>query len=72
MLVHLIDSQREKLDLRRLLQRVVDPQGLALTHPQLSCDNHMTELHEQYKQVEEEHLIKVIEKLDASFGKIIR
>ena len=35
------------------------------------CDNHMilTELHEQYKQVEEEYL-KVIEKFDVSSGKI--
>ena len=56
--------QREKLDLKRL-HGVVDPQELALTHPQVSCEDHMTELHEQYKQVEDEYL-KVIEKLAAS------
>ena len=56
--------QREKLDLKRL-HGVVDPQELALTHPQVSCEDHMTELHEQYKQVEDEYL-KVIEKLATS------
>ena len=43
----------------------MDPQELALTHPQVSCEDHMTELHEQYKGVEEEYL-KIIEKLAAS------
>ena len=58
--------QREKLDLKRLYDSgLVDPQELALTHPQVSCEDHMTELHEQYKEVEEEYL-KVIEKLATS------
>ena len=52
------------MDLQRL-HGVVDPQELALTHPQVSCEDHMTELHEQYKGVEEEYL-RLIEKLAAS------
>ena len=47
------------------LRGVVDPQELASTHPQVSVEDHMTELHELYKKVEGDYL-KVIEKLAVS------
>ncbi len=43
----------------------MDPAELALTHPQLSHDDHLTQLHQAYKELEAEY-IKVIEKLAAA------
>lgn len=64
MLVWSAFLQREKIDLKRL-KRFVDPIQLALTHPQLSHEEHVTELHKDYKALEEEYM-KVVEKLSAS------
>ncbi len=56
--------QREQRDLKKLRQ-VMDPAELALTHPQLSHDDHLTQLHQAYKELEAEYM-KVIEKLAAA------
>ena len=43
----------------------MDPAELALSHPPISHDDHMTQLHQEYKVLEEEYL-NVIEKLAAT------
>ncbi len=44
------------------VQDFVDPTELALTHPQVSHEDHMTQLHQDYKALEGEYL-NIIEKL---------
>ncbi len=56
--------QREQRDLRKL-RKVMDPSELALTHPQMSHEEHVTQLHQAYKELEAEYR-KVIEKLAAT------
>ena len=56
--------QREQRDLHKL-QKVMDPVELALTHPPVSHDSHMTQLQDGYRQLEEDYLT-VIEKLAAA------
>ena len=43
----------------------MDPVELALTHPPVSHDRHMTQLQDGYRQLEEDYLT-VIEKLAAA------
>lgn len=47
------------------LQKLVTPEELAMTHPQLSHDEHTTQLDLAYKSLEEDYL-KVLEKLACS------
>lgn len=55
--------QREQRDLVKLRQ-VMDPVELALTHPQMSPDEQVTHLQEEYSKVEAEYQ-RIIEKLAA-------
>ncbi len=53
--------QREQNDLKKL-REFVDPNELALAQAQVSRDDHMTKLHEDYKALEGEYL-NIIEKI---------
>lgn len=57
-------SQKEQRDLQKLM-RVVDPTELVQTQQPVSHDDHMTQLHQQYLELEEEYSC-VIEKLAAT------
>lgn len=60
----LTPSQKEQRDLQKLM-RVVDPVELVQTQQPMSHDDHMTQLHQQYLELEEEYS-SVIEKLAAT------
>lgn len=53
--------QKEQKDLKKL-QKLVNPLELAMTHPEVSHEDHVTQLHQAYEQLEGEYM-KVIEKL---------
>ncbi len=47
------------------LQKLVNPEELAMTHPQVSHDEHMTQLDQAYQSTEEDYF-KVLEKLSCT------
>ena len=47
------------------LQKVVNPLELAMTHPQMSPEDHMTQLQQTYEQLEAQYN-KVLQKLDTT------
>ena len=59
-----VPVQREQRTLNKL-QKLVNPLELAMTHPQVSHEDHVTQLQQAYEQLEQEYS-KVIQKLEGS------